>query len=324
MPRLRPVPTDDLTTLVEAQHGVVGREQLLGMGLTDGQIARALSARWQRTDHDGVYLTRTGPVPYLVRCWAALLHAGDGAALGLATAAWIWGLDDAAPDLVHVMIPADRRVARQPGARFHIRTHLAERVHPARRPTVVRLEDTVLDLVDRPGTTSGDVIDVVLRACQRRLTSAGRLRAAMARRKKLRHRALVAELLADVEDGVLSPLERRYAHDVERAHGLPPGSRNRQEGSRGRRRYRDVRYLRYRTVVELDGRAAHPDEQREADNVRDNELLVDEGCRTLRYGWRSVTVAACETAGQVGMLLRSGGWTGSPRRCGPGCRLAEP
>ena len=291
--------------------------------MTDGQIARALGSRWQRTDHHGVYLTTTGPASYLARCRAALLHAGNGAALGMTTAAWIWGLTDEAPDLVHVMVPAHRRLARQPGVQFHIRTHLRQRVHPARVPPVVRLEDTVLDLVDRRGSTRGEVIDLVLRACQRRLTSTGRLRSAMALRRRLRHRALVRDLLTEIEDGVETPLERRYARDVERAHGLPRGLRNRQEGARGRRRYRDVRYLAYRTVVELDGRAAHPAERRELDDWRDNELLVVEGTRTLRYGWRSVTDSACETAEQVVALLRSGGWTGATTRCGPGCRLSR-
>ena len=49
---------------------------------------------------------------------------------------------------------------------------------------------------------------------------------------------------ADVVDGVQSTLERRYRRDVERPHGLPRGFRNRSEGDRGRRRYRDVRYRR--------------------------------------------------------------------------------
>ncbi len=60
-----------------------------------------------------------------------------------------------------------------------------------------------------------------------------------------------------------------------------------------------MRYDPYATVVELDGAAYPPAELRETDQQRDNELLTDEGTRTLRYGWRAVTVTPCHTAGQV-------------------------
>jgi hypothetical protein len=60
---------------------------------------------------------------------------------------------------------------------------------------------------------------------------------------------------------------------------------------------------------------------RSAATGRDNEVLLDTGRRTLRFGWRSVTVTTCATAGQVLVLLRRGGWTGTPKRCGPTCTL---
>jgi len=242
------------------------------------------------------------------------------------TAAWVWGLRDEPPDVVHVVVDAGRRIRRRRGVRVHIRLHLARRCHPSRLPPVVRLEETVLDLVDRPGTTEDTVVDVVLLACQRRLTRADRLQAAAGRRSKLRHRALLSDVLSEVTDGVQSPLERRYLRDVERAHGLPPAERNKAEPDRragrgARTLYRDVRHLPYRLVVELDGRAAHPQDQRERDDLRDNSLVVEDGTQTLRYGWRSVTTRACETAGQVGHVLISRGWERVPRRCGPTCRL---
>ncbi|MGH8893408.1 MAG: type IV toxin-antitoxin system AbiEi family antitoxin [Actinomycetes bacterium] len=322
MPRLRPrVAESALDELTDSQHGAVSRRQVIDRGMTDDQIARAMNREWQRSGLPGVYFTFTGPVTYLARCWAALLYAGEGAALGLDTAAWIWGVRDDPPEDVHVMVPADRRVEQQPGVRIHLRVHLCTRTHPARIPAIVRLEETVIDLVDRPGSTQDQVIDLLLRACQRRLTRADRLRAAADSRKKLRHRALVSDVLDEVVEGVQSALERRYLRDVERAHGLPPGRRNRTEGVPGRRRYRDVRYDRYGALVELDGRAAHPEEERERDDLRVNETVLEEGVRTLRYGWRSVTVLACQTAGQVIGLLRSGGWDGAPIRCGPACRV---
>ncbi len=79
-----------------------------------------------------------------------------------------------------------------------------------------------------------------------------------------------------------------------------------------------MRYRRWRLVVELDGRAADPEDERELDDLRDNEVCL-QGERTLRYGWRSVIGARCLVAGQVGAGLRAGGWPGRPVACGVGC-----
>ena len=166
--------------------------------------------------------------------------------------------------------------------------------------------------------------DLVLRACQRRLTTPARLAGRARARKRLRWRRLIGEVLTEARDGVQSALERRYLRDVERPHGLPRGRRNRTEGRPGRRRYRDVRYLRWRLVVELDGQAAHPDDEAESDDQRDNELLAEEDTRTLRYGWRSVTGRPCATAAQVGRVLHRLGWRGTLTRCGPSCPIDPP
>lgn len=320
MPRRRAVPkTYELTELVTSQAGAVSRVQAMDAGMSPGQIqSQLLGHRWQTSGFDGVYVTFTGPMSYLTRCWAALLYAGDDAILGLSTAAWIWKLTDEPPPLVHVMIPIHRRVVGQRGLAVNHRLHLAQRRHPAKSPPVTRIEDTVLDLTDG-SAEAAVVVDVVIRVCQKRLTTPARLIESMCRRKKLRWRRLLLDVLADVRHGVQSPLERSYLRDVERAHGLPQGVRNRADGVAGSRRYRDVRYRRYRLVVELDGRAAHPTDARDIDDIRDNALIEDEGVRTLRYGWKAVSSRPCDTAAQVGRLLSQAGWTGHVKRCGSGC-----
>lgn len=187
---------------------------------------------------------------------------------------------------------------------------------------MTRVEDTVLDLV-AAASTVGNAIDAVLRACQRRMTTAARLGQSARKRKKLGRRRLLLDVLADVRARVLSVLERNYRRDVEVAHGLPCGARNRAEGVSGRRRYRDVRYRKFRLVVELDGQAAHPAHDQDRDDVRDNELVEIEGTATLRYGWPAVAGRPCATAAQVSRMLRQGGWTGTPTPCGPGCPIAD-
>jgi hypothetical protein len=308
--------------LADLQAGVVGRSQLVALGIPRAFVRRELRARrWQRV-HPRTYVTFTGPLPFPTRVWAAICYAGEDAVASHGTAAFLAGLVDDEPDRIDVTVRHGHRVAERPGLRIHQSRLLAATRHPVRTPPQTRVEDTVLDLTDA-ATDEGSVIDIVMRACQRRLTTAARLALRARGRKRLRWRWLVTELLAEVQAGVLSALERRYFRDVERAHGLPRGTRNLAEGPRGRRRYRDVRYRRWRVVVELDGRAAHPEEWRELDDLRDNDLLADDGTVTLRYGWRSVTVRHCATAGQVGRVLMSRGWSGSLTVCGPACTARD-
>jgi hypothetical protein len=311
--------------LASEQAGAVSRSQLQLLGLNDDQVSHELGqTRWTPSGLPGVYLTSSAAAGYTTQCWAALLYAGAGAVLSHATAAWWWELRDEPPEDVHVTLPVSRRVMPQPGVVVHYALHLDATRHPTLVPPRTRFDDTVLDLVDAPRSRPVDVIDLVLRACQRRLTTSERLAEQLETRSKIRHRRLLNDLLAEVTDGVMSALERRYAFDVERRHGLPCGLRNGADGPRGRRRYRDVRYDPYATVVELDGAAYHPDELRETDRQRDNDLLADEGARTLRYGWRAVTVTPCAAAAQVLQLVVQGGWRGTPRRCGPTCTLQLP
>ncbi len=307
-----------LGELAGRQRGVVGRAQLRELGVPRAFVRGQLRGRrWQRF-HPRTYVVFTGPLPFETWVWAALVHAGPDAVASHSTAAFLAGLADREPDRLEVTVAHGHRVARRPGVRIRQSRRLALTRHPSRTPPQTRVEDTVLDLTDDAATEDA-VVDIVLRACQRRLTTAARLALRARGRKRMRWRHLVGELVAEVQDGVMSALERRYVRDVERPHGLPRGRRNRTEGGRGRRRYRDVHYRRWRVAVELDGRAAHPEEWREADDVRDNELVADEDTRTLRYGWRSVTTRPCATAAQVGRTLRGRGWSGRLTRCGPAC-----
>ena len=170
------------------------------------------------------------------------------------------------------------------------------------------------------------VLTLVFRVTQRRFTTAGRLRVALRLRTRQRWRRLLGEVLEDAGDGASSALERRFLRQVERAHGLPRGMRNRQEkvqvlgGRPPQSRYLGIRLPRWRLVIELDGRGAHPEELRFRDMRRDNRL-AQEGETALRYGWHDIAVQPCEVAAQIISLLRDRGWTGRPRPCGPRCRV---
>lgn len=195
---------------------------------------------------------------------------------------------------------------------------MAASVHPSRSPTRTRIEHAVLDHLAIADEEV--VIDVLTRATQRRMTSPDRLRDTLADRIRHPHRSLIVDVLTDVDDGVQSPLERRYLQDVERAHRLPAGLRNRRESDGVRAKYHDVRYGDFSTVVELDGRAAHRPENAFRDLRRDNVLALA-GETVLRFGWRDVVGQPCAVAAQVAEALRRHGWSGGGSACSDACIL---
>ena len=119
-------------------------------------------------------------------------------------------------------------------------------------------------------------------------------------------------MLSDVAKGVESPLELRYLRDVERAHGLPEGQRQRYRG--GLRHRTDVSYDEFAVLVELDGRLGHEGAGRFRDMRRDNDFAL-RALLTLRYGWPDVVDRPCEVAFQVATVLADRGWTGLFGRC---------
>jgi hypothetical protein len=257
--------------------------------------------------------------------WAAVLRAGAGAAAGPWTSLWLAGVVDRMPERPDVVLPARRQLRADPGIRASRRRRLATAIDPAAGPPRLRVEEALLDAVrdlDRPAA----VLDLVLRAVQRRLTTAARIRERLADRRAHPWRTLLTAALADADAGVRSMLEHRWLHDVERAHGLPPSSLNRPDrevaadGTDAGRRLRDAEFVTWGLVVELDGREFHPGELRFRDRRRDNRVTAT-GRRTLRYGWREVAGDPCGVAAEVAQVLRLAGWAGTPRPCGPACGL---
>lgn len=156
-------------------------------------------------------------------------------------------------------------------------------------------------------------------ACGARLTTPERISGAMRRRGRVAGRPMLAGLLEDVAAGCMSVLERRYLHDVERPHGLPEPARQSQRPRGGGYWYDDVYYPDFRVRIELDGRAAHPAEQRWRDFRRDNSAVLS-GDVVLRYGAADIRENPCGVAAQVAEVLRQRGWAGRRQRCQSSCR----
>ncbi|HET9894167.1 MAG TPA: type IV toxin-antitoxin system AbiEi family antitoxin domain-containing protein [Streptosporangiaceae bacterium] len=303
--------------IAQLQGGVISRRQALIGGMPPDVIDWRLRGGWWQPVHRGVYATFTGELPRTAILWAAMLRAGTGAALSHQTAAELFKLRDRPSQLIHVTIPRSRRVEAIAGVVIHRSDRLSRLVHPTLQPQRVRLEETVLDLVHQ-ATKFDTAFNVACVACQRGLTRPEILVQAMADRPKLRWRKELAQGLGDIGAGVHSLLEYRYLHSVERPHGLPAAVRQARVVADSRQRYLDNLYQDYLLCVELDGRQAHPDEQRRQDMQRMN-AITQQGITTLRYCWADVDRRPCQTAAQIASLLHRLGWQGQPRQCGPAC-----
>lgn len=312
--------------LLSFQASVVSNRQARGQGVSKHVIARRLrSGAWQRL-HYGTYAAFSGAPSREARLWAAVVRAGPGAVLSHETAAEIHQLTDKPSSKVHVTVPADRNPARSreiPGIVVHRSRNVASEPLPPWLLPRTPVAETVLDLADA-SRTFDDAYGWLTRATGRQLVSVPQLRQALQARSRIRWRSLLTEALAEAQDGVMSPLERRYVRDVERAHGLPPARRQVRRELAGGVRFLDNYYAEFRLCVELDGRASHPPEQKWADASRDNDNLFRDDVATMRFGLLDVTTRRCAQAARLAALFLRRGWDGAGLRpCGPKCPVGR-
>ena len=306
---------------IKAQAGIASRQQLLRDGTNRMTIVSKLKSGQWRQVHHGVYMTFPGELSRRAELWAAVLYAGRGAILSHKTAAEILGITDSRSTSIDVTVPAPRRVQAPQGVTIHSSSVAYPQWRPfPGYPPHTFFDETVIDLVDAAEHLD-DAIGWVAGALGRRLTKTPFLMAAMSTRKRLRWRGQVTEFLETAAGGSESTLEYRYDRDVVAAHGLPAADKQavftKANGRKGRR---DRAYVEYQLLVELDGKQYHDEDRRGEDQGRDNHAAAA-GNATIRYGWRDVTLGACESAAQLYAALRQRGYRGSITGCSPGCRV---
>lgn len=314
---MRPQLPEEASRLVRRQAGVITRAQAMAAGLTRHAVyARLASGRWQRL-HAGVYAAYSGPLARESQLWAAVLGARPGAVLCHQTAAELHGLLEPKGGAIYVMARRGSAVAPMRGVVVHYSGRVDAARHPALEPPRTRLEETVLDLAEMERSATGATA-WILDACAGRRTTPEKLLAAMDTRPRMRQRKILLAALGDARIGIQSILEHGYLYKVERPHGLPEGSHQRQTPVAASFRYEDIRYEEYGVIVELDGQRAHPEGERWRDTRRDN-FSAASGLITLRYSYADIMGRPCEIANEVARALASRGYTGGTRRCGDLC-----
>jgi len=304
--------------LLRDQGGVLDVAQASGAGVSFESIRNQLRhGRWQRMQH-GVYAAFSGTPTRQAELWAALLRAGPGAMLSHQSAAELYGLIDGCHYVIHITVPHGSNPVRRgqiPGVVIHRSRSAADARHPMLAPPRTRIDETVLDLIE--GSRSFDeAYDWICRAVGRRRTTPERIRKAMDARPRVRWRRDIELALGDASEGALSLLELRYVRGVERPHGLPTAIRQARVRQQAGNRYLDCLYEDYRACVEVDGIAAHPEDEQWRDKRRDRWNSVHERIETIRVGFLDLRdqQSQCETAADVARWL-SGRGTSVGHRC---------
>ena len=106
-----------IAKLAERQGGVVSRAQLRALDESDSAITRLAQSGSLHPIHPGVFAVGHPAIGLLGRLHAALLYAGDDAALSYQTAGWCHKAITVEPQTIHVSEPGERRSVS--GVRVH-------------------------------------------------------------------------------------------------------------------------------------------------------------------------------------------------------------
>ncbi|MFV2102961.1 DUF559 domain-containing protein [Micromonospora sp. LOL_024] len=286
-----------LAELVERGHGLVTRtiveqvvpEWTLQRACTSGELVRILpevfAAAHLLNDQSAPPLSRIGPA--LGRRAVAAWVRGRGVFSHL-SALGVWGLRQQLPgDLLHVSAPAGSGLRSWPGVRIHRRRHFV--LAPPSALVRQGLPVTTIEraLVDSwPMLPPGEQRAPMIRAVNNRMTTPGRLRAALDDTARVAGRVALRSLLTRLAEGCRSPLEIWGHERVFTGPGMPTFQRQVQVRLGLRNVYLDLYAEPERVNIELDGAASHGDRrQREIDLRRDAQLAAL-GILVVRFAHR--------------------------------------
>lgn len=311
--QIRSEPVDTVVgRLAAQQHGVVARRQLIAAGVSEKAIEHRLRTRRLIPLHRGVYAVGHPRLTVDGRRLAAVLAAGDGAALSHRDAAALHGLGGWASSsaVVEVTTPADVRATPR------LRVHGRRRLVAADRAVVsgIPVTSVARTLVDLASVVSGERLAAALTAAeQQRLLDVRAIEAARLRvhgrhgRGDVRLRAALAEHAARGAQLTRSELEERLRRLVReyrlgrpRLNAWIPGV---AVGGGGGGVEVDALWPQERVVVEADGWRWHLDRTSFArDREKANRLQLA-GYVVLRFTHDDVVRRPARTAAAIRAAL---------------------
>lgn len=289
---------DRIRELAAAQHGVVGRAQLIELGLTGSAIGRRVRSGRMRAAHRGVYLV--GPsISARTRAMAAALAGGPGVVVSHLDATLLWQMvSGTGGPPIHLTTAGGTRRSRA-GLVFHRSRSLSE----DERGVVdgIPVTSPFRTLVDVAPLLGARELERAVAVAEREgLVSAAQL-AALPERYRGRPGidALRELILRDVEPAFTRSEAERRGIDLIDRHKLPRPRTNVRIGP-----YElDLFWPEERVAVEIDGHAHHSVRPHFDGDRRKGAWLGAQGIEVIRLSWKQITREACPTAVQIGQIL---------------------
>jgi very-short-patch-repair endonuclease len=294
--------------LASSQQGLVSRDQLRGLGLSDNAISKALDRGWLRPVFHGVFSVGHEHLTVYARMLAATMACGEGSVVSHESAAWLLGIRDRRPEEIDVIAPIEsgrkivgirRRFVPSPAGREVWRRHGVPLTSPAR--TIVDCAGTsdargVADLIEGAavaGLLDVAAIDRVLDGPRRR--GSRRLLRALAPWRRYRRGI---KLRSRMEAKLLPLLTEA---------GLPTPETNASLRLGGRIYEVDFLWRAQRLVVETDGGRFHDNPAAGDRDSERNHALAKAGYRLPRLGWEDLRDRPEATMREIARLLRQAG-----------------
>lgn len=281
----RPLPRPEPPSwrqLLDEQDQVISRVQARRGGMSEDQWQWQLdSGRWQSVLY-GVAVAHSGEITARQRAWAGVLFPCADAYLSADAAMIEHGIRLPTPSEIHVVCAREVVPQRyRPGADdtdLRLTPHRAARLlawaHPVKQPPVLRLPYAVLHAAAwAPSDRAGEWR--LAAAVQQRRARVPDLRAALTEMPRLPRRALIREVLDDVELGAHAASELDFLRFLRR-HGLPAPDRLQRPVRTGSVRYLDAWWERQRVNAEMDGAHHRLVGTWDEDALRANDVVLVE------------------------------------------------
>lgn len=294
-----------ISSLAGDQHGVVGRRQLLDLGVGRHAIDHRITRGRLHRLHRGVYAVGHRALRREAVWLAAVLAAGPDAVLSHRDAAALWGIRPSNRNRVDVTMP--RHVRSRPRIHLHAAPLPEDEVTKAHGIPVTTPARTIFDLA---GILSRREAERALEQSEVRQLSDHTPLSVLIDRPPRRHGAPVIRAILNrraTEQGITrSEIEERFLSFIDRKR-LPRPERNAHVHTAARLVEVDCLWRRARLVAELDGHAAHATHEAwERDRARDRALAVA-GWTVLRVTWRQLHETPAELASELRALIGTEG-----------------
>ena len=259
------------------------RAQLRAAGVSRHAISHAAKVGALHRVHRGVYIVGHLALAPFAKEAAALLACGDRAVISHRSAAHIWGLVDAPPQLVDVTV-VGRRCRPKEGVRIHTLSRIDDR--DVRHEEGLWLTAPAHTLIDLAPDSSLDELERLISETRiKGLLPNGELERALERAGRRRGTARIRAYLSAEEDEeyTRSKGERRM-RQLLRAAGLPlPRVNTRAAGYEI-----DFLWEEERVIVEVDGFRFHGHRRAFERDRRKDMALTAAGYLVIRLTWNQL------------------------------------